>query len=277
MTFAAFVVRSEDVDGFVPPGPADFDLPAIGGGHDTFTMFGQEFVLGVTKPMLQLVLAAVVVFFFFWAASRRRAMVPGKLQFIGEGAYGFVRNSISRDIIGGQDFARYVPYLFALFTFILVNNLFATIPFIQFPTFSRSGMVYGLAILSWLIYNIAGIRRHGFVGYFKHQTVPPGIGGPMLLLLVPLEFMSNILVRPVTLALRLFCNMFAGHLLLILFALGGQYIITELSAALIPVGILAWVMFIAVAFLEILIQFLQAYVFVLLNAMYIAGAISEEH
>lgn len=274
MTYAAAVVRS---DGFTPPGPGDFDLPAIGGGDDTFEMFGQTFVLGVTKPMLQIVLAAVIVFVFFYLASRRRAMVPGKLQFIGEGAYGFVRNSIGRDIIGGRDSAKYVPYLFVLFFFILVNNLFATIPFIQFPTFSRSGMVYGLAILSWLVYNIAGIRRHGFFGYLKHQTVPPGISGPMLVLLVPLEFMSNILVRPVTLALRLFCNMFAGHLLLILFALGGQYLIFEMSAAYAPVGLLAWVLFIAVAFLEILIQFLQAYVFVLLNAMYISGAISEEH
>ena len=274
MTYAAAVVRAE---GFTPPGPGDFDLPAIGGGHETFQMFGQSFVLGVTKPMLQIVLAAVIVFVFFWAASRRRAMVPGKLQFVGEGAYGFVRNSMGRDIIGAHDFAKYVPYLFALFFFILVNNLFATIPFLQFPTFSRSGMVYSLAILSWLIYNVAGIRRHGFVGYLKHQTVPPGIGGPMLLLLVPLEFMSNILVRPVTLALRLFCNMFAGHLLLILFALGGEYLIFEMSAAYAPVGVLAWVLFILVAFLEILIQFLQAYVFVLLNAMYISGAVSEEH
>ncbi|MVQ47755.1 F0F1 ATP synthase subunit A [Nocardioides sp. MAH-18] len=240
-------------------------------------MFGQEFVLGVTKPMLQLVLAAVIVFALFWAASRHKAMVPGRLQFVGEGAYGFVRNSVGRDIIGAHDFARYVPYLFTLFFFILVNNLFATIPFIQFPTFSRSGMVYSLAILSWIIYNGAGIKRHGFFGYLKHQTVPPGIKGPMLILLVPLEFMSNILVRPVTLALRLFCNMFAGHLLLILFALGGEYLITEMGGAYAAVGLLSWVLFIAVALLEVLIQFLQAYVFVLLNAMYISGAIAEEH
>ena len=103
------------------------------------------------------------------------------------------------------------------------------------------------------------------------------VSGPILVLLVPLEFMSNILVRPVTLALRLFCNMFAGHLLLILFALGGEYLIVEMGGAYIGVGVLAWVLFIAVAFLEVLIQFLQAYVFVLLNAMYISGAVSEEH
>jgi F-type H+-transporting ATPase subunit a len=264
-------------EGFTPPGPADFDLPPIGGDFGSFHAFGQEFVLGVTKPMLQLVLSAVLIFGFFYIASRKRAMVPGKLQFVGEEAYGFVRNSLGRDIIGTHDYQRFVPYLFTLFLFLLVNNLFASVPLIQFPTFSRSGMVYALAILSWLIYNIVGIRKHGLVGYFKLQSVPAGITGPILLLLVPLEFLSNILVRPVTLALRLFANMFAGHLLLILFALGGEYLIFEMSLAYAPVGVLAWVLFVAVAFLEILIQFLQAYVFVLLNAMYIQGALADEH
>jgi F-type H+-transporting ATPase subunit a len=227
--------------------------------------------------MLQLVLAAVLVFLFFRAASAKRAMVPGRLQYIGEQGYGFVRNSMGRDIIGSQDFMRFVPYLFALFFFILVNNLFASIPFLQFPTFSRSGMVYSLALLSWVIYNAVGIKKHGFVGYLKLQTVPAGIRGPLLLLLVPLEAMSNLLVRPVTLALRLFANMLAGHLLLILFALGGEYLLLHGATLVKPVGVIAWVLFIAVAFLEILIQFLQAYVFVLLNAMYISGALADEH
>lgn len=261
---------------FTPPGPADFDLPPVGGGS-TFEFMGQEMVLGVTKPMLQLVLAAVLVFGFFYLASRKREMVPGKLQFVGEEAYSFVRNSMGRDIIGSHDFMRFTPYLFALFFFILLNNLFASIPFLQFPTFSRSGMVYGLAAMSWVIYNAVGMKKHGVLGYLKLQSVPSGVGGPILLLLIPLEFLSNIIVRPVTLALRLFANMLAGHLLLILFALGGEYLILEMSAAYAPVGILAWVLFIAIAFLELLVQFLQAYVFVLLNAMYIQGALADEH
>lgn len=263
-------------EGFTPPGPAEFELPPIGGGG-TYEFLGQEMVLGVTKPMLQLVLSAVVIFTLFYLASRRRAMVPGRLQFAGEQAYGFVRNSLSRDIIGSHDFARFTPYLFTLFTFILLNNVFASIPGFQFPTFSRSGMVYSLALLSWVIYNAVGIRKHGFAGYLKLQSVPAGVTGPILVLLVPLEFLSNILVRPVTLALRLFANMFAGHLLLILFALGGEYLVTQMAIQYAPVGILAWLLFIAIAFLEMLIQFLQAYVFVLLNAMYIQGALADEH
>jgi F-type H+-transporting ATPase subunit a len=234
--------------------------------------------LGVTKPMLQLVLGAVLVFVFFRLASAKRSMVPGKLQYVGEMGYGFVRNSLGRDIIGSKDFMRYVPFLFALFFWVLLNNLFATIPFFEFPTFSRAGMVYGMVLISWLVYNIAGIRAQGGIGaYLKHQTVPPGVPKAMLVLLIPLEFLSNILVRPLTLALRLFANMLAGHLLLILFALGGEYLLIHGAGLVKPVGILAWIMFILIAFLEVLVQFLQAYVFVLLNALYISGAIAEEH
>ena len=275
MSAMSMTVAAADEE-FTPPGPGDFNLPPIG-GHDTIEFLGQTHYLGVTKPMLQLVLASVIVFVFFYMASRKRAMVPGKLQYVGEQAYGFVRNSMGRDIIGSHDFMRFVPYLFALFFFILLNNLFATIPFLQFPTLSRAGMVYGLAGMSWVIYNAVGIKKHGFVGYLKHQSVPPGVGGPILLLLVPLEFLSNIIVRPVTLALRLFANMLAGHLLLILFALGGEYLLLEAAGLVKPVGILAWLLFIAISFLELLVQFLQAYVFVLLNAMYISGALADEH
>lgn len=254
-------------ESFAPPGPAIFELPPV------FEVAG----FGVTKPMLQLVLAALLVGGFFWAAARQRRLVPGKLQFAGEGAYGFVRNSIARDIIGSHDYQRFMPYLAALFFFILVNNLFATIPVIQFPTFSRAGMAYALAALSWVVYNAVGIRKHGLGGYLKLQTVPSGVSPVMYPLLVPLEFFSNIVVRPVTLALRLFCNMFAGHILLVLFSTGGLYLIQEQGLIGLVAGPLAWVLTIAVAFLEILVQFLQAYVFVLLNAMYISGALADEH
>ena len=265
MSFAPSVVISNEE--FVPPGPGDFELP------DVFTIAG----VGVTKPMLQLVLAGVLIFGILYLASRKRAMVPGRLQFAGESAYGYVRNSVARDIIGSADFMRFVPYLVTIFFFILLNNFFGSIPFIQFPTFSRAGMVYGLAALSWIIYNWVGIQKHGFVGYLKLQCVPAGITGPILGLLVPLEFMSNLVVRPVTLALRLFANMFAGHILILLFALGGEHLLVHGATLLKPVGLLAWALFIAISFLELLVQFLQAYVFVLLNAMYISGALADEH
>ena len=261
------VHAAEGGEGFSAPGPGIFELPPV------FEVAG----VGVTKPMLQLVVAALVVFGFFYAAAKQRSMVPGKLQFAGEGAYGFVRNNLSRDLIGSKDFMRFTPYLFALFFFILVNNLFGSLPFFQYPTFSRAGMVYALAGLSWLVYNGVGIHKHGFVGYLKHQSVPHGVTPWLYPLLVPLEFLSNILVRPVTLALRLFANMFAGPILLVLFSTGGLYLLQNEGIVGSIAGPLSWVMAILVGFLEILVQFLQAYVFVLLNAMYISGALADEH
>lgn len=267
MTIAGSLVSSAEEGGFVAPGPGSFDLPPV------FTVGG----VGVTKPMLLLVLAAVVVFWFFFAAARRRAMVPGKLQFAGESMYSSVRNGLGRDIIGSKDFMPFVPYLVTLFFFILVSNWFGSVPFIQFPTFSRASMAYALAGMSWVIYNYVGIRRHGFGGYLKLQTVPGGVTGPILGLIIPLEFFSNILVRPVTLALRLFANMFAGHMILLVFTLGGFALFGAQTVLLKPVGLLSWAMAIALTFLEALVILLQAYVFVMLTASYISGALAEEH
>ena len=265
MSAASQVFVAEE--GFTPPGPDIFELPPV---FDDSILF--------TKPDLLLVLGAVLVFGFFYVSARKAAMVPSRTQYLGETAYGFVRNGIARDVIGSQDFMRFVPLLVSMFFFILVNNWFGVVPFIQFPSFSRVGFAYALAGMVWVIYNGVGISKHGFFGYLKHQTLPPGVTGPILLLIVPLEFMSNILVRPITLSLRLFANMFAGHMLLVLFTLGGEYLIFESDViGYIPVGILAFIMAIAISFLEILVQFLQAYVFTLLTAVYIQGALAEEH
>jgi F-type H+-transporting ATPase subunit a len=261
---AATLAATEE---FVPPGPGIFELPPV------FSIGS----VGVTKPMLQLVLAAILIFAFFYVAASKRALVPGKLQYAGEGAYGFVRNSLGRDIIGSHDFVRFMPYLAALFFFVLLNNLFGSIPFIEFPTFSRAGMAYALAGLSWAIYNYVGIRKHGLLGYLKLQCVPSGVSPALYPLLVPLEFFSNLVVRPITLALRLFANMFAGHILLVLFSTGGLYLLQNEGLIGAIAGPVSWLLAIAVAFLEVLVQFLQAYVFALLNAMYISGALADEH
>lgn len=251
--------------GFTPPGPADFDLPPI---------FGE-----VTKPMVMVVVSGFLIFALTYAMARKAAVVPGRLQFAGEFVYGSVRNNIGRDIIGTQHYMKFVPYLFTLFMFVLVNNYFGLIPLVQFPTFSHAGYAYGLAAITWLLYNGVGIWKHGALGYLKHTTVPGGVRGPVLALIVPLEFLSNVIVRPVTLALRLFANMFAGHLLLILFALGGEYLLLEAdkSAMNILGGVLSFVMFFGVSLLELLVMFLQAYVFTLLTAMYVSGALADDH
>lgn len=247
------------------PGPADFDLPGI---------LGSE----VTKPMVLVVFSGVLIVGLFYLLARPSAVVPGRAQFAGELVYGFVRNGIARESIGGTDFLKYVPYLFTIFLFVLVNNFYGLVPFLQFPSMSHIGYAVAIAALSWLMYNGAGIAKKGFFGYLKHETVPAGMKGPILLLLVPLEFLSNILLRPITLTLRLFATMFAGHLLLILFALGAEYLLLHSDNPLaIPAGLMSGVLAIAISFLEILIMFLQAYVFTLLSAMYIGEALADEH
>jgi F-type H+-transporting ATPase subunit a len=263
---AAAVTAAED-SGFHAPGPGSFELPPV------FEVAG----FGVTKPMLLLILSAVVVLAFTVASSRGSSLVPGRLQFAGEAAYGFVRNTVARDNIGSEHYLKYVPYLFTLFLFILVNNYFGIIPFIQYPSMSRIGFVAPLAVLSWLIFIGSGVWKHGPLGYLKHATMPSGIKGPILVVLIPLEFFSNILVRPFTLTLRLFGNMFAGHLLLILFATGGAALIVSGNVIYAGAGVLAFAMGIAVSFLELLIMFLQAYVFTLLSSMYIGEALADEH
>ena len=250
---------------FVPPGPKDFDLPGL---------FGIDWL---TKPVLVAALTVIVIAWFFLAASRKSAVVPGKLQFAGELGYNFVRNSIARDTIGSAEHMKYVPYLVALFFFILLNNVAATVPFIQFPTFSHIGWAYAAAILSWLIYNGVGIRKHGFLGYFKHQTMPAGVPVWLMPLMIPIEFISNILVRPVSLSLRLFANMFAGHILLLVFVLGGEHLLLHTNVPLGGVGVITLLMGLAIAGLELFVQAIQAYIFVVLTAQYIGSAIAEEH
>ncbi|MDR7301143.1 F0F1 ATP synthase subunit A [Haloactinomyces albus] len=248
---------------FQPPGVSSFDYPAI--------------VSGITKPMVLLVLSIVIIGVFFWAALRKSSIVPGKLQFAAESTYDFVRNNIGRDMIGGKDLRPYLPLLVTVFTFIVVNNVFGFVPLLQLPTMSNPGVPYGIALVVWLVYNGAGIHRHGAVGYLKHQTWPSGVPGWIRPLVTPLEFVSNILVRPLTLSLRLFANMFAGHLVLLVFIMGGEYLLLHAGVLGMVAGPLALILSIVLMFFELMIQFLQAYIFTMLTASYIGGAVAEEH
>lgn len=248
------------------PSVNDLFLPPFIGNSEYFT-----------KPIALLVLAMIIIAGFFWVTARNAKTVPSKLQFAGESAYGFVRNGIARDVLGSKDFLPYVPYLFALFYFVLVNNLFGIVPFLQFPGTAKVGVPYALAILSWLVFNGVGIKKHGFFGYLK-SLVPPGLPKFLLPYLYLLEFFSTVIVRPITLSLRLFANMFAGHLTLLVFITGGEYLLLHAETTwLRPTGILAWVLAIVLTFFEALIEVLQAYIFTLLSALYIAGALAEEH
>jgi F-type H+-transporting ATPase subunit a len=254
------------LEGYEPPGVESFELPPIFPG-----------VPVIDKYLLQAFVSLFIIMAFWIVMSRKRALVPSKGQFIGEYAYMFVRNSIGRDVIG-HDFKKWVPLLIALFSFVLVNNLWGVFPFTLMPTAAHVGWAYGLAGLVWVVYNGIGIRKFGPLGYLKHATCPPGVPGPMLLIVAPLEFLSNIIVRPATLSLRLFANMFAGHLLVLVFVIGGEYLLLHSEPVINKVAGAASLIFsMAIFALEIFVQSLQAYIFTMLTAQYISSATAEEH
>jgi F-type H+-transporting ATPase subunit a len=231
----------------------------------------------VTRASIVAVISVAILAWWLLATTRRMAIVPTRGQFWTEQVYGFVRNGVARDIIGSREFLGYVPFLFALFVFILLNNLFGIIPLFQFATLGRIGFPIALTLIVYVLYHWIGIRRLGLGGYLKHM-IPPDVPGWVLGILVPLEYLTYFFTRPVTLALRIWGNMFAGHLLLVLFITGAQYFIFE-SGKLpyIPLGIFTYLFAFVMTVFEGLIEFLQTYIFVLLTALYIAGSLEEGH
>jgi len=260
----ALVRSGAEGEGFVPPGTKDFDLPPIF-GESAFT----------TKPIFLVALSVIVISVFFIAASRKAAIVPSKLQFAGESVYAFVRNDLAKDVIG-HDFLRFVPYLFTLFTFILVHNLFGIVPFLQFPAMSHVGFPYVLALFTFFVFHYVGIRKQGVVKYIKDIMFMPGVPKAAYILITPLEILTFFLVRPLTLSLRLFANMFAGHLLLLVFILGGEHLLQGVIGLKL-ISPFAFGIGIVLTFFEFMVQCLQAYIFTLLAALYIAGALADEH
>jgi len=262
------LVAAGGEDGFKTPGVADFWWPLIG-GNSPWTL---------TRPALVLLISVGILGWFFVSVSRKLTVVPGKTQFMAEGAYNFVRNTIGRDIIGTKDFMQFVPLLFTLFTMILLNNLFGIIPFVQFPTMSRVGIPIVLTLIVYVVYHTVAIRRkHGVLPYFK-SLIPPGLPGWLKPILFVLEFLTYFVIRPLTLALRLFGNMLAGHLMLLVFIIGGEYLLLHGSNLFLNFsGVLAFGFSIGMTFFELLIEFLQAFIFTLLAALYISDAVSEHH
>lgn len=251
-------------EGFNPPSAEDFELPPFIDG-----------IAFATKPILLVFLSVVLISVFFIAASRKAAVVPSRLQFAGEGVYSFVREGLAKDVIG-HEFLKFVPYLFTLFTFILVNNFFGIIPLLQFPTMSRVSFPYVLAAITFFIFHYVGIKKQGVVKYLREIMFMPGVPKPVYVLLTPIELATFFLVRPLTLSLRLFANMFAGHLLLLVFFLGGEHLLQGVIGLKL-VSPFAFTIGIGLTFFEFMVQVLQAYIFTLLTALYIAGALADEH
>jgi F-type H+-transporting ATPase subunit a len=255
-------------DGYPAPGLESFDFRPF------FTLNLGLFKIAYNWPLLLLTIGVVLLVGLWLMAFRRPALVPRGLQNVMESIYDFVDVQISRDVIGHEG-AKWTPYLLSLFSFVFVLNIFEIVPIAGFPVTSRFAIPFILAILSWLIFNIVGIRRQGVVHYFGGIAFPPGVPKPMYLLLTPIELFSTLIVRPFTLAVRLFANMFAGHLLLATFFLGTTYwLVPKLGVVFAGASFVLSVVLVA---FELLIDSLQAYIFTLLTAVYISGAIAPEH
>lgn len=260
---------SEGDGGFETPGTHNFWWPLIGGDHDNFAF---------TRPALVMLLTVAFLGWFFVASTRKLALVPSKRQWLVEQTYDFVRNTIARDVIGTKDFKPFLPLLFTLFTLILVNNVAGIIPFIQYPTMSRIAFPIVLTLVVYITYHVVGIRRKHGVGKYLAGMIPPGLPGWLKPIMFVLELLTYFLVRPLTLALRLFGNMMAGHLMLLVFILGGEYLLLHGgNIGLQGAGVLSFAFAVLMSFFELLIEFLQAFIFTILTALYLADAVSEHH
>ena len=254
-------------------------FPAPGADIFEFVPYAQFDFLGVhwsiTKPVVLLLLGSVIVIVFFAFAVGRPRMVPRPVQNLGEIGYLFVRDSIAREVIG-RDGERFVPLLFSLFFYIWVMNLFGVFALAQFPTMSRLMFPAALAAMVWLVYMYLGLRHQGPIGFFKNMMFPPGLPAWLYFILAPIELISNVLVRPFTLAIRLFANMFAGHLLLTTFTVATWYLLSPSLIGLVG-SAASFVLTIILTAFELLIQALQAFIFTLLTAVYIAGSLHADH
>lgn len=255
--------------GFPAPGAEIFQFSAVW----EFSLFGIGF--HVTKTTILLFLAVAIILGFFLFAFRRPKLVPRGSQNVGELGYLFVRDGIAREAMG-KDGDRFVPFLFSFFFLVWLLNFWSIVPFAQIPVTSIFAIPVAFAIIVYVTWVPLGIYKQGFIPFFKNMMFPPGVPKAMYVLLAPIELISNILVRPFTHSVRLFANMFAGHLLIASFSVATFYLI---SASI--VGILGSVASFAVAValtgFEVLIQALQAYIFTLLAAVYINGALHAEH
>lgn len=259
--------------GFPAPSTDDFDYA----NKNLFSLHLGSIDFQFNKPVLLELIGVALVMALFLAAFSRPRLVPARgprLQNIMESVYDFVGLGIARDVIGKEG-QKFVPYLVTLFSFVLVVNVFEIIPVAQFPASSRIAIPIYLALISFLIFNYVGIRRKGLIAYFREIVLPPNVPWPLYIILSPIEFFSTIVVRPFTLAVRLFANMFAGHLLLLTFTVATTYLLQPNIQALF--GGISFLLTIVLIGFELLVDVLQAYIFTILTAVYISGALAEEH
>ncbi len=229
------------------------------------------------KIALIAILAVLIGCLIFWLAARADAKkAPRGARNLAESTVEFIENGVIMQTMG-RDGLGWTPFLLTLFLFIYLCNVPGVIPIFQMPATARMAIPAALALLVWVVYNGAGIKHQGFGGYFKSVLFPPGVPKILYVLITPIEFISAIIVRPFSLAVRLFANMLAGHILLATFAILSEALFQARDTVLIPFGILPMFMLTFLTGFEVLVAFLQAYIFTILAAVYIGGAVHPEH
>lgn len=220
-----------------------------------------------------MILAALIVVTLFLLAFRNPKIVPTGLQNVMESIVEFIRNGIVMEVMGPSGLP-WVPFLTSMFMFVFVCNVFEILPFINFPATSRIAIPAFLAGLVWILFVFVGFKEQG-LGYLRSTLFPPGVPPAMYILLTPIEFISTFLIRPFSLAVRLLGNMFAGHLILTIFALGTVYLLLKPATAVFAP--LAFALAIALTVFELLVAVLQAYIFTILTAVYVGSSMHPEH
>ena len=249
------------------------DFPPISHAVEWRILFGGD-TFGVNKVVLLMWASVVLVFAFFFVASRQQQLVPTGLQNVAESAVDFIRNGIILQTMG-EDGLNWTPFLLTMFSFIFVCNIWEVIPGVQMPVNARIALPAFMTAIVYFQYHIIGFRRQGFFTYWKNILFPPGVPKFLYILVSPIELVTDIFSRPLSLCVRLFANMLAGHLLLITFAV--------ISAALFAVQwqivILPFSVFLLIALtgFEVLVAFLQAFIFTILTAVYIGQSMHPEH
>lgn len=256
--------------GYVPPSIEEFFYdPLFGSG-----------VFAVNRIVLMMLLMTGLLCLLFGVGFRKPQVVPRGLQNVLETGTEFVRTQIGDEVIGKEASRRFSPYLTALFFFILAFNITAIIPGLNLPINGLAAVPLIMAVVTWVIYNVQGVKAQGLGPYVKGSLFPPGIPKPIYLLVTPIELISTFILRPITLFIRLLANMIAGHLILGLFFSASTYLFLGYQdgrwwTAFFGLGSFAGA--VVFTFFEALVAVLQAYIFTLLTAVYLAGSLEPDH
>lgn len=255
----------------MPPSIEDFFPPTV-------LFAGTPFALN--RIMLIRLVVVLVIVLLLWLGTRRMKLVPGRWQVIGEFLLVFPRNNIVIETLGEKDGRRFMPIIMTIFYVTLGMNLTGVVPGLQIAGTSVIGIPLIQALIAYVIFIYAGIKRHGGWGYIRNTLFLPGVPWPLYFLLTPVEFISTFIVRPVTLVLRLLMNLIAGHMLLALCWAATDFFFLALLAngnLLGFLGIGTFAFGIIFFILELFVAVLQAYVFAILTAIYIQLSLAEEH